>query len=370
MPVIKKHKIALVGYRHNFGGAERVLSNLSFVFDKLGYEVHVIIMIDDVSYPYAGTLFNVGALRSSSNSFLNKINRFWALRKYIRKQKFDAIIDFRFRVNDFQELMIYKFAYKANVLIQTVRSGYFKNYLFRSRWLSRFVFKNFDKIVCISERQMKAVQDTYDFDNLTLIYNPIDIQKMKNQKNDSSLNYEYILAVGRFDKVKQFDKLIETYSKSVLPESDIHLVLLGDGPELDKIQNKIKEVNLSDKIHLEGFLPNPYGYMKNALFLVNSSYVEGLPMVLLESLACETPVIAFDCFTGPSEIIMNNKNGILVENQNFEQLKYAMNELYLNKNLYNECKAFTLKSIQKFDSLVIEKQWEDLLQELLTKKPR
>lgn len=369
MPENKKYKIALVGYRHNFGGAERVLSNLSFVLDKLGYDVHVIIMIDDVAYPYAGKMFNVGVLRSSSNSFLNKINRFFALRKYIRKEKFDVMIDFRFRVNDFQELMIYKFAYKAPVLIQTVRSGDFKNYLFNKKWLANFVFKDFDKVICISEKQMELVQKEFNLKNLTLIYNPIDIEKMK-QKSESyfSPDKKYIIAVGRFFELKQFDKLVETYSKTILPESDIHLLILGDGPEKVKIQSKIKEVGLLDKIHLKEFIPEPFGYMKNALFLVNSSTTEGLPMVLLESLACQTPVVAFDCPTGPSEIIINNENGILVENQNFEALKESMNKMYSDEEFYKKCKSNTLKSIQKFDSRVIEKEWEDLLKELLTKK--
>ena len=369
MSEIKKHKIALVGYRHNFGGAERVLSNLSFVFDKLGYEVHAIIMIDDVSYPYAGTLFNVGALRSSSNSFSNKINRFWALRKYIRKQKFDAIIDFRFRVNDLQELMIYKFAYQAAVKIQTVRSGAFKNYLFTKKWLANFVYKDFDKIVCISQKQLELVREEYNLKNLTLIYNPIDIKKMQlKSRSEVPFDKKYIIAVGRFFELKQFDKLVETYSKTLLPESDVHLIILGDGPEKENIQNKIKEVGLLDKIHLKEFIPEPFGYMKNALFLVNCSTTEGLPMVLLESLACGTPVIAFDCPTGPSEIIINNENGILVENQNFEALKESINKMYADKDFYEECKSNALKSIQKFDSSVIEKEWEDLLKELLIKK--
>lgn len=367
----QKRKIALVGYSFSTGGAERVLSNLSFVFDKLGYEVHTIIMIDKMSYPYAGKFYNIGALRNSSNSFFNKINRFWMLRKYIREQQFDAIIDFRFRVNDFQELMIYKFAYKAPVLIQTVHSGEFKSYLFDKKWLSRLVFKSFDSIVCISEKQQEAIQQELGFNNLSLIHNSIDIQQIQQlKKEEVGIPNNYIIAVGRYFEVKQFDQLIAAYSQTQLVDDTIHLIILGEGPEKEKLQSSIDTLHLSDKIHLVDFQENPYKYMANALFLVNSSLKEGLPMVLLESLACQTPVLAFDCPTGPSEIIVNYKNGILVENQNFDALISAMNKLYLDKNLYNSCKSFALESVAKFDVRVIEKKWEVLLNQLLTQKGR
>lgn len=367
----QKRKIALVGYSFSTGGAERVLSNLSFVFDRLGYEVHTIIMIDKVSYPYAGKFYNIGALRNSSNSFFNKINRFWMLRKYIREQQFDAIIDFRFRVNDFQELIIYKFAYKAPVLIQTVHLGDFKSYLFDKKWLSRLVFKSFDSIVCISEKQQEAIQQELEFNNLSLIHNSIDIQQIQQLKNEVvAIQHNYIIAVGRFFEVKQFDQLIEAYSKTKLVDDSIHLIILGEGPEKEKLQNTIDTLHLSDKVHLMDFQENPYKYMARALFLVNSSLMEGLPMVLLESLACETPIIAFDCPTGPSEIIVNDKNGILVDNQNFEALIDAMNTLNSDVDLYNRCKSYALESVAKFDVSVIEKKWQVLLDELLTKKGR
>lgn len=367
----KKRKIALIGYSFSTGGAERVLSNLTFVFDKLGYDVHTIIMIDRVSYPYAGKFLNIGALRNSSNNFFNKINRFRVLRKYIREQQFDAIIDFRFRVNDFQELMIYKLAYKAPVMIQTVHLGNFISYLFDKKWLSDLVFKKFDKIVCIAQKQKEAVEQKLHFKNLTLIHNPIDIQKIHSLKNEEiNIDFEYIIAVGRFYEIKQFDKLIEAYNNSLLVESGHHLLILGEGPEKEYLQKNINKLGLSGKIHLIDFQENPFKYMAKALFLVNSSLMEGLPMVLLESLACETPIIAFDCPTGPSEIVINQKNGILVENQNFDALTNAMNTLYSDRELYNHCKSFALESVRKFDVSVIEKEWEVLLDELLTQKGR
>ncbi len=365
----KKIKIALVGKKHSDGGAERVLSNLSFAFERLGYEVHVIVTVNDVTYPYAGKLFNIGLLRDSSNSFFNRINRFLALRKYIRQEKFDIIIDFRTRVNGLYEFMVYKFAYVSPIKIQTVHLGKFSNYLLEQKWLSKLIFKKFDKIICISEKQKEAVEKTLGFTNLALIYNPIDITNIQQLKSEKpEIDFKYIIAIGRFAKAKQFDKLIPAYSQSELPKQNIHLVILGQGEEEELIKKMQSESEYSDKIHLMGFKKNPYKYISNSQFIVQCSSVEGLPMVLLEALACETPIVAFDCPTGPSEIVIDGINGILVENQNFENFIQSMNKMVSDKDFYKKCKSNTLDTVQKFDISVIEKQWKNLIEELTEKR--
>ena len=88
---------------------------------------------------------------------------------------------------------------------------------------------------------------------------------------------------------------------------------------------------------------------------------EGLPNVVLESLACETPVIAFDCSSGPREMILDKENGLLVANQDIEKLAEGMNLLVEDENLYRYCKQNTLQSVQSFSISTIGKQWLDLM---------
>ena len=83
--------------------------------------------------------------------------------------------------------------------------------------------------------------------------------------------------------------------------------------------------------------------------------------MIIESLATETPVISFDCFSGPNEIIIDKHNGILVENQNVEKLTEAMNTLVEDINLYQHCKQNAKASVAQFDIEIIGKQWLDLL---------
>ena len=124
----KKIKIALVGYRLGIGGAEKVMANLSFFFEKNGIEVHNIIVLDVVSYPFSGKLVNLGLLKNKRNGLFNKLYRLVFLKKYLNENKFDYIIDFRFRNKPLQELLIAKFLYKSKTIF-TVHSYLIDNQL-------------------------------------------------------------------------------------------------------------------------------------------------------------------------------------------------------------------------------------------------
>ena len=97
--------------------------------------------------------------------------------------------------------------------------------------------------------------------------------------------------------------------------------------------------------------------MKHAIFFILSSRAEGFSNVIIESLACGTPVIATNCKTGPSEIIENGKNGLLVPVENEVALRKTMEKLYNDKNLYLYLKDNAFNSIEEYDIEKIVEDW-------------
>ncbi|TGV02560.1 glycosyltransferase [Flavivirga rizhaonensis] len=359
---MSKKKIALVGYRLNRGGAERVAAILSVFFHEKGLDVHNIIVLDDIGYPYSGTVVNLGKLKNKTNGVFNKIKRLVALKKYLKEHKFDFIIDFRFRIKPIQELLVAKFVYNAKTIF-TVHSAKLNSYMPDQTFLTKMMYANSFKMVSITHDMQRMIEKKHGLNNVITIYNPIDIQEVREKAaTEISLEFEYMIGVGQYDtNVKQFDKLIYAYSKSILPSENVALVILGDGSRRKALINIAQQNGVANLVHLLGFKNNPYKYIKRAKFFVLSSLHEGMPMVMLEALACETPVVSFNCKTGPSEIIIDKENGLLVEDQNINSLTDAMNLFIQDKELYKQCKSKTLSSVESFSLEAIGKQWLELM---------
>lgn len=357
-------KICLVGDMLAHGGAERAHAALSRYFAGRGIEVHNVIVQDVIEYSYAGELLNLGKEKDDANGFSNKFRRLRILRGYVKKHKFDYIIDFRMRRKPVQDWLIAKFVFTVPA-VYTVRSSNIDWYMPRQSWLTRLIYGKSYGIVALNDKMKRHIEERHGLKNVATIYNPIDAGYITSRLNETlpAEAFSYIIAAGRLsdDNVKQFDKLIEAYSVSELPSKNVKLVILGQGMLLAKLQELAVELGLKDKIVFKGYQENPYVYMRDALFFVLSSKFEGMPNVVLESLACGTPVVAFDCFTGPSDIIDNENNGLLIKDQDFNGLTQAMNRMFNDIGLYAYCKANASASIVKFSLENVGQAWMDYL---------
>lgn len=356
----KKIKIGLLGTCLAHGGANKMQALYSIAFENAGYEVHHILVNPEIEFDYRGEIMHLSPFKKG---IFNRLKRFLVLRKFIQTEQLDYLIDFRSRTKPFMELLLTKFVFTCPY-IPTVHSYELNFYFPKCKWISKLIYQKAFKITAISKTIEEKIIDLYGFSNVTTIYNPIDyvaIQQLA--EKPISLNFPYILAAGRMDEdnIKQFDKLIETYAQSDLATSAYHLVFLGDGVLRPQFEQLVEQLQLKEKIHFYGFQSNPYPFMKKAHFLVLCSKNEGYPTVLTETLACETPVISFDCASGPNEIIEHNGNGLLVENQNFDALKIVMERMISDKELYSNCKknAQNQKDLHSFEQF--NNDWKTIL---------
>ncbi|CAM3353890.1 Glycosyltransferase family 4 protein [Flavobacterium longum] len=358
----KTPKICLIGESLANGGAEKAMALLSQFFHSKGIGVHNVIVLDQITYDYSGQLLNLGKMKNTANGPLNKLKRFLALRKFLRQHRFDFIIDFRVRVSFLQEYFISKVLYNAPT-IYTVHSAMTDLYFPKNKKCAHLVYKNAFAVVAVSDVVAEIIRKKYGLDNVSTMHNPIDIRNIEKWA-DAFVPAEehYILAAGRMnDDVKQFDKLIAAYANSGLPAQDISLVILGDGSNLPTLKKLAMRSGVEAQIVFKGRVDNPFPYMKHAKFFVLSSRREGLPTVILESLACGKPVVSFDCVSGPSEMIAHERNGLLVTDQDFNALTEAMNRMASDEKLYTACCEGAKPSVQSFSLENIGRQWLEFL---------
>lgn len=359
---MKRLKICLVGNSLSFGGADRIHAVLSGYFDAQGLEVHNVIFIDDVTYPFSGTLLNLGAMRKGGP--LDLLRRFRILQRYFEEHHFDYTIDFRNRLKPWQEWLFTRMLYKRPYVI-TVHSYRTDWYIPGGNGLASSIYKDAHGIVAVSREIEKRVREQYGYDRVTTLYNPLDIDAISALSEEPiGISGPFVLGAGRMvdDNNKQFDRLIGAYAASSLPARGIRLVLLGDGPQKPALEALAARLGIADFVLFPGFTANPYAFMAKAECTLLTSRNEGLPNVITESLACGTPVVAFDCKSGPSELIEDRVNGLLVPDQDFAAFTRGLEEMTENSTLRQHCRAHARPSVERFRLGNIGRQWLDYLQ--------
>lgn len=188
-------------------------------------------------------------------------------------------------------------------------------------FLIKLFYRHADKIIAVSRG---VEEDLYRLTNvedgkIVVVYNPIvphdTIEKSRapipEHLNNIINGDPLVISVGRLSQPKNHILLISAFSK-VLDARRAKLIIVGEGEDRKKLEALIDQLKLNNHVLLTGFMDNPYPYMYHASVFVMSSLREGLPTVLVEAMACGTPVVSTDCPSGPAEILEDGKWGRLV----------------------------------------------------------
>ena len=330
------------------GGAERVAVNLIKEFCAMGINVTLVLFSKKISYDLPEkTVVKYLPIYDNRNILYTVIKFFQAifyLRRVIKEEKPFNILSFMDYTNVIAILSNLISPKKTKLTLSVHISPtlhihkYNKNIW--NKFISvfiRFLYNRADRIISVSEfiREDLIANFNIDKSKVVTIYNPVDINRIENLSREE-LSHPWfndsipvILSAGRLTKQKGFDFLLRAFS-ILRKEINARLVILGEGEDELYLKNLSNRLGIDVSVDFLGFKENPYKYMKRATIYVMSSLYEGFPMVLLEAMACGVPVISTIYNPGFSEIVENEKNGLLVPVANEKALADAMLRLLNN----------------------------------------
>ena len=290
-------------------------------------------------------------------ALINNLGRVRKLRKALKNSKPDIILSFADKTN---ALTLLAGMDIAPILVSERIHPEKHN-------IGRFWSKLRKEIYPSAARVVVQVEDVADWvkDNIgipsTIIPNPIVPEHIFKRK---SKRFYKIIASGRLVEQKGFDLLIEAFSKLEDPQG-WSLCIFGEGPLAVRLQNQIDSHNLSHNIRLRGRSETMMENLSEADIFILSSRFEGFPNALLEAMGTGLACIAFNCPSGPKDMIDDGKNGILVEDGNVDELSIAMNALIADATLCTRLGKNAEKSVEQYYMENNIQLWEDTLLSVL-----
>lgn len=173
-----------------------------------------------------------------------------------------------------------------------------------------------------------------------------------------------VIAVGRLDYQKSFDRLIQVWEKVRRQMPDWRLDIFGQGEWQDMLQGMIDERGMNDVVRLNAPTKNIGKEYSESSMLVMSSHYEGFPMVMIEAMACGLPAVCFDFKCGPRDIILEGENGLIVPDGDIEALAEAMVRLMKDDELRKRMGENARKVVEKYSEDRVMGLWVNLYEEI------
>jgi len=182
-------------------------------------------------------------------------------------------------------------------------------------------------------------------------------------KTTSKLTEKRIISVGRLSKEKGYVDLIEVFKEFNKTNPNWHLDIVGDGSEKNKIVDHIYQYNLTNNVTVHGYLKKKEidELLKKSSLYIMTSYTESFGIVLIEAMSHGIPCLAFTSAEGANDLIINDTNGYLIENRDFDEMVNKINELVNDNNKLLELGKNARETSLKYSSEIIKQEWLKLL---------
>jgi glycosyltransferase involved in cell wall biosynthesis len=224
-----------------------------------------------------------------------------------------------------------------------------------------------DALVVLTERTRSWLADTLgeSAPRLEIIVNGIP----KGFRPKSSATSKLITIAGRCVPNKQVDHAVRAFAQVADEFPDWALRVLGEGPELPAVRRLAEGLDIIDRVQFIGRTSDmPEEWAKASIALLSSRDGEALPLVLIEAFAAGVPAVAYDCATGPAEIITPGVNGLLAGQDDIDGLAGALRTLMGDETKRREFGAAALAASADYDLDAVMAQWESLFSELVAER--
>lgn len=354
------------------GGAERVMVTLLNSLSQKGNNCTLVRTSDDsiIAYPINKDVAIVDLSKNAPKfrkSIFNKIHRwswyFLSIRKIANRIKPDAVVSFQAALNN--DVIFSLLGTRHPVIVSehtnvTRKKIGRKNTVFYRKLLYPFA----TAITVLTRRDYKLWKEKYP--QVVYMPNPIDLGILEPVSDKKKV----VLAVGEVNRwqIKGFDLLIRAWGAICTSFPEWELQIAGNYSDSARIflDSIIDEVG-AERIQFLGFRKDVKALMANSEVYCLSSRVEGLPMGLIEAMSLGCCCVAFNCVTGPNEIIKDGKSGLLAEAENYQELADKLRMVLSDSALRTELSSNTRESIEKYSTQRIIKRWEILLEKVVAK---
>ena len=338
------------------GGSERVLINLAEFFRSKGFFVKLVTdYAVENEYDIPNGIERVVLIDTKTEKFtaFKAIRRF---RKFCKTNKIGIVISF---LNIYHAVLGTLFS-KTKCVI-SIRNDPQKTYHSALCKIKNFLLFPFADGIVFQTRQAKEYFRFCSGKKSAIIENPIKDVFFEFENKGRP---DKIVTFGRLTPQKNQTLLIDAVSDIIGQYPDMTLEIYGDGECRQSLDEHIRQLHLEDRIFLRGQTAHVAQVMEDAGIFVLPSLFEGMPNALMEAMAVGMPCIATDCPCGGSEVLLRDACGILIENNNRDELRKAILSLLEDDDLRHACSENAAKKARQYKSELIFPKWESFLKTL------